>query len=327
LLITLVSTSCTVQHVTRPVLKIGLVAPFEGYYRYVGYDAIYAARLALRQANGIGETGRYTVELTAYDDRGTADGARVAARNLALDPQVVAVIGHFREETTAAAREIYTEVGLPLIVAGTVEGGVGAVPELLCVLLEYLSQTSVPSSRRAQWISSEDIRWPCQQAPLVSHSVEVPPPSDIDTLLLTLDPLTASEIVTALDRVGWGGIVAGGPTLGSPLFARTADSDGVIFVTPYRWPDSTGKDAGFAAEYESLGPHVPRPGPYAVTTYEVTQTLLGVIEGVASRGEAPSRATLSRHPFSATVAAVYVYEWTGADTPVLRMVRTSAGEQ
>ena len=35
----------------RPVIKIGLVAPFEGRDRAIGYDAVYAARLAVRQAN------------------------------------------------------------------------------------------------------------------------------------------------------------------------------------------------------------------------------------------------------------------------------------
>jgi hypothetical protein len=133
-----------------------------------------------------------------------AQRARVAARNLALDPQVIAVIGHFRDETTAAAQEVYGEVGLPLIAAGTVEGGVGAEPELLCVLLEYLSQNAGPSSRRVQWIRMEETRWPCEHAALVSHSVQMPPPPDIDTLLLTLDPLAAGETVMALDRAGWG---------------------------------------------------------------------------------------------------------------------------
>lgn len=31
-----------------PVVKIGLVAPFEGRHRAIGYDAIYSARLAVR---------------------------------------------------------------------------------------------------------------------------------------------------------------------------------------------------------------------------------------------------------------------------------------
>lgn len=39
------------------VIKIGLVAPFEGRYRYVGYDAIYAARMAVQEINAAGGAG------------------------------------------------------------------------------------------------------------------------------------------------------------------------------------------------------------------------------------------------------------------------------
>jgi len=103
---------------TRPVLKIGLVAPFEGRYRAIGYDAIYAARLAVRERNASGGAGGYRVALVAYDDGGAGCDAPIAAeraRQLALDPAVVAVIGHFRVETTLAAQAVYAREALPLI--------------------------------------------------------------------------------------------------------------------------------------------------------------------------------------------------------------------
>jgi ABC-type branched-subunit amino acid transport system substrate-binding protein len=53
--------------------------------------------------------------LVAYDDGGDAQTAADRARQLALDPQVVAVIGHFRIETTRAAWDIYAHEALPLI--------------------------------------------------------------------------------------------------------------------------------------------------------------------------------------------------------------------
>ena len=100
---------------TRPVVKFGLVAPFEGRYRPVGYDAIYAARLAVRERNAAGGVGGYRVELVAYDDGGDAQVALERARQLALDPQVIAVIGHMRVETTRAAWDVYAREALPLI--------------------------------------------------------------------------------------------------------------------------------------------------------------------------------------------------------------------
>jgi ABC-type branched-subunit amino acid transport system substrate-binding protein len=100
---------------TRPVVKFGLVAPFEGRYRPVGYDAIYAARLAVRERNAAGGVRGYRVELVAYDDGGDAQAAKERARQLALDPQVVAVIGHYRVDTSRAAWDIYAREALPLI--------------------------------------------------------------------------------------------------------------------------------------------------------------------------------------------------------------------
>jgi len=100
---------------TRPVVKFGLVAPFEGRYRPVGYDAIYAARLAVRERNASGGVGGYRVELVAYDDGGDAQAATERAKQLALDPQVVAVIGHFRVDATRAAWDVYAREALPLI--------------------------------------------------------------------------------------------------------------------------------------------------------------------------------------------------------------------
>lgn len=98
-----------------PVIKIGLVAPFEGGQRAVGYDVIYSARLAVRQANqGEGLNG-YRVGLVALDDGGDAELARQAAASLAADPAVVAVIGHWGPATTAAAAPVYAAAGLPFL--------------------------------------------------------------------------------------------------------------------------------------------------------------------------------------------------------------------
>ncbi|MCJ7548609.1 MAG: ABC transporter substrate-binding protein, partial [Anaerolineae bacterium] len=54
------------------IVKVGLVAPFEGSYRHVGYDAVYAARLAVREINAAGGIAGRQLELVAYDDRGDA---------------------------------------------------------------------------------------------------------------------------------------------------------------------------------------------------------------------------------------------------------------
>lgn len=102
----------------QPVVKIGLVAPFEGQYRGVGYDVIYSARLAVRQINEQGGIGGYRVALVALDDSGDPELAARTAESLVLDPAVVAVVGHWLTDTTAVATPIYANAGLAFIPAG-----------------------------------------------------------------------------------------------------------------------------------------------------------------------------------------------------------------
>lgn len=101
-----------------PVVKIGLVAPFEGRDRAIGYDAVYSARLAVREINAAGGIGGYRVALVALDDRGDMARAEEAAASLVIDPGVVAVVGHYLPETTNAAAPIYAGGGLALLPAG-----------------------------------------------------------------------------------------------------------------------------------------------------------------------------------------------------------------
>jgi ABC-type branched-subunit amino acid transport system substrate-binding protein len=100
---------------TPDVVKIGLSAPFEGRYREVGYDVIPAVRLAVREWAAQNPDADLIFEVVAYDDGGDPQSAVEQARRLVMDPEVAAVIGHWRENTTAAALPTYAEAGLPVI--------------------------------------------------------------------------------------------------------------------------------------------------------------------------------------------------------------------
>ncbi|MBP8000931.1 MAG: ABC transporter substrate-binding protein [Chloroflexi bacterium] len=111
----LLTTACAS---TPPVVKIGLVAPFEGRDRSLGYDVIYSARLAVREMNEAGGIEGTYVALVALDDGGDVALAEATAQSLVLDPAVVVVLGHWLPETTAAAAPLYASADLPLIVPG-----------------------------------------------------------------------------------------------------------------------------------------------------------------------------------------------------------------
>ena len=101
--------SCA-RYPTAQPMRIALLAPFEGRHRHVGYDALYAARLALH------ESGARSIELLPIDDGGTPVQAADRAAALAADPEVsvVIVLGESATQNDAFARF----ADLPVIVAG-----------------------------------------------------------------------------------------------------------------------------------------------------------------------------------------------------------------
>lgn len=103
---------------TPAVVKIGLVAPFEGREREIGYDVIYSARLAVREINETGGINGIYVALVALDDGGNMEFAEATAQSLITDPAVVAVLGHWLPETTAAAAPLYQTATLPFVRPG-----------------------------------------------------------------------------------------------------------------------------------------------------------------------------------------------------------------
>ena len=98
-----------------PVVKVGLVAPFEGRYRDIGYDVIYSARLAVREINEAGGIGGTRVALVALDDNGNPEFAQATANSMVIDPAVVAVVGHWLPETSGVSAPIYAQNNLPFL--------------------------------------------------------------------------------------------------------------------------------------------------------------------------------------------------------------------
>jgi hypothetical protein len=110
--------ACSFPGSVKPTVKIGLSAPFEGLYRDLGYEALYAVRLAVRERNADGGVGqRFLVELVALNDFNEADKAVEQARKMAVDPAVLGVLGGFSPETAVVAGE-YEQLGLIFLLPG-----------------------------------------------------------------------------------------------------------------------------------------------------------------------------------------------------------------
>lgn len=107
---------CTFPGSVEPTVKIGLSAPFEGQYRDLGYEALHAVRMAVRERNADGGIDqRFLVELVALNDLNEAEEAAEQARKMAVDPGVLGVLGGFSEETASVAWD-YDQLGLAYLV-------------------------------------------------------------------------------------------------------------------------------------------------------------------------------------------------------------------
>lgn len=102
---------------TPPVVKLGLIAPFEERYRDDGYAALHAVRLAVQERNAAGGVAGRQVALVALNDNGRPDEARQRAANLAVDRDVLGVLGPMQYD--AAAGPALVAQGMPWIPLGS----------------------------------------------------------------------------------------------------------------------------------------------------------------------------------------------------------------
>lgn len=95
--------------------RIGLVAPFEGLYRETGYAALSSTRQQVADLNARLACSGSQFQVWAVDDGNDPDKARDRAAELAADPLVLLVLGHFSPETTAAGAQVYAQAGLTVV--------------------------------------------------------------------------------------------------------------------------------------------------------------------------------------------------------------------
>jgi branched-chain amino acid transport system substrate-binding protein len=94
----------------RPIVKIGLIAPFEGLYRESGYVALEGMRQAIVECAPPG----MDVLPLALDDGGDPTQAQRAAQKLLVDPTVASVVGPLLLESVPAVANIITPAtGIP----------------------------------------------------------------------------------------------------------------------------------------------------------------------------------------------------------------------
>ncbi len=278
---------CTIPGSVPPSVKIGLVAPFEGFYRTEGYDALYAVKMAVHEANASRELGEYRLELIALDDQNSTAEAVTAASKISLDPDIVGVIGHLSERTTLAALPIYARHGVPLVIPVPIlEGkerlGKGAFefypyppnwPEILCSE-ERVLVFSCPGSALY-----EEIQVSCP-AETVSFSCypELPlQPQNFRIAFWPGNTLTGAEVLLALRENGFSGEFWGRPELCAPPFkALTGEMGSWCFGSEMK------PEASFAQKYREISGS--EPGPFAWPAYLAAKGLIEAMKEARTEG-------------------------------------------
>ena len=298
---------------TQPLLKIGLVAAFEGLERPLGYQALYGVKLALAQRNAEGGVAGYLVELVALNDFGRPDEASSQARQLAVDPAVMGVITGWSDETTRAALPEYRRSGLAVVVPWSVS------PELADAragIVLAAADTQRVAERLSRLIAADHphrvivVGTPAALEPFLMQpglSVQgLSPPETYDriaytewalrlaagraappdALVLAMPGASAGQALTALAEVGWHGRTYGSAEAGNEQLVQVAGqlADGLIFVSPA----PAGQDLPDEAR-EAVGVSADQLPPRAILAFDATQLLLDAIEAAISTHGRPER--------------------------------------
>jgi len=113
LMLLFLSAACALPWNAAPVVKVGVIAPFEGAGRPLGYAVLPAIKSAVADANASGELAGYRVAVVALDDSLDPALAAQQARALSLDPDVLAVIGPFTEARAELVEAVLAAAAVP----------------------------------------------------------------------------------------------------------------------------------------------------------------------------------------------------------------------
>lgn len=271
-----------------PTLKIGLVGPFEGLFRPLGYEALFGVKLALQERNrGDGVAG-YRIELVALNDFDDPVEAEIQARTLAADPEVVGVIGHLSSVTTLAALPIYQEAQLPVVIPWSVAAEMADDRAGIVRIAANLAETrnELETISRERGFKSIEV---------IDNNLSALEYNKSDALYLATDGVTAGRILSALRQANISLPVLGQVDVGSPqiLQVARAAANGLIFVSPGPDPKQVSRAETFMQAYQALAGFP--PGPRAVLAYDAAQVLLDGIEQSLriSDNRPPTRAEMS----------------------------------
>jgi branched-chain amino acid transport system substrate-binding protein len=296
---------------TRPVIKIGLVAPFEGRYRALGYEVLYAVKLAVRQRNEAGGIAGYMVELVALNDQDDPGTSEVQAHKFAVDQQVMGVVGPFSDAAALAAAPAYRAHSLGVVTPSACFPALLAAGdrEVFCAAasLDDLAEAlrdRVPAGSQAILVRAEGDLLGDRLAGAVEREIdasEVPSALDAvratraDLLLYGGDVLSAADLLVRLRAAGIDAPFWGGPSLARTQLVQIAGDavGGACYAMAAPLFADLAPEGALAAQYRDLAGAM--PGPWAGLAYDAAELLLNALsEAIEAEGR-PTREGVIAH--------------------------------
>ncbi|MFC3230171.1 ABC transporter substrate-binding protein [Marinibaculum pumilum] len=122
--------------------RIAVVGPMSGPAAETGLAMRRGASLAVRQLNRAEGVAGRGIALAAFDDRNDPDLARQRAEEIVADDSIVAVIGHWAPQASAAAAPVYAAAGLPMILPASAPAGLAAeLDNVFATVFDKTAQT------------------------------------------------------------------------------------------------------------------------------------------------------------------------------------------
>jgi len=293
----LLLSSCVFPGSVKPTVKIGLSAPFEGLYRNLGYEVLYAVRLAVQERNAAGGVvGRYLVELVALNDFNEPQEAALQAYEMDVDPGVLGVIGGWSAETARQAAPEYRRLGVSFLAAEGDPAELGAEAARFAVEELGANRAAILGSGNAgdKELGEAFAAAFAGQGGAAIHEVSVQAAlaGQPDLLFVAANAPLAAEWIVQAREAGFDGPVVGGPGLGSPILVKIgADAvEGTFYVSPF---PPLKDDPTFKDGYQALSGGV-APGPVAGWAYAAAVELLDAMDAAARGRGGLDRAAVGR---------------------------------
>ncbi len=258
---------------TRPVVKIGLLAPFEGLHRESGYEALTAMRAALADY----PLDKFEALPLALDTSADPAQARRAAVKMLRDEAVAAVVGPLQSRQVSAVADVIAASGIEWQ-PQTRPASIEAAHSMIEVTIAQMSGTNIAvAGLDFGWPQNASRQWSSKTGKSVTVVDAVADAATANAVLWLGSAAEGAEFLGRLRTLGpavpfWTTAVAADPVFLSLLLDRLEGTP----PGPIYWVVDLGANADqyqdWAAEHENAT-------PTAFAVYLATRRALQQISG------------------------------------------------